>query len=84
VSALRDQHDVLTSNVFAQAQALAFGKTEQELRTEGTPEKSVAETAARPRQLHKNAHSPPPRDALMLANAQGDTHIATERIGHGH
>jgi glucose-6-phosphate isomerase len=31
----------LTSNVFAQAQALAFGKTEQEVRAEGTPEKLV-------------------------------------------
>jgi glucose-6-phosphate isomerase len=31
-----DQHDILSSNVFAQAQALAFGKTEQEVRAEGT------------------------------------------------
>ena len=38
---LRDQHDLLTANVFAQAQALAFGKTEQELRAEGTPEELV-------------------------------------------
>jgi glucose-6-phosphate isomerase len=38
---LRDQHDLLTSNVFAQAQALAFGKTEQEVRQEGTPEAIV-------------------------------------------
>jgi glucose-6-phosphate isomerase len=35
---VRNQHDVLMSNVFAQAEALAFGKTEQELRAEGTPE----------------------------------------------
>jgi glucose-6-phosphate isomerase len=35
---LRDHHDILTSNVFAQAQALAFGKTEEEIRAEGTPE----------------------------------------------
>jgi glucose-6-phosphate isomerase len=35
---LRDHHDILTSNVFAQAQALAFGKTEAEVRAEGTPE----------------------------------------------
>jgi glucose-6-phosphate isomerase len=35
---LRDHHDILTSNVFAQAQALAFGKTEEEVRAEGTPE----------------------------------------------
>ena len=35
---LRDHHDILSSNVFAQAQALAFGKTEDEVRAEGTPE----------------------------------------------
>ncbi len=34
---LRDHHDILSSNVFAQAQALAFGKTEAEVRAEGTP-----------------------------------------------
>ena len=34
---LRDHHDILMSNVFAQAQALAFGKTEQEILAEGTP-----------------------------------------------
>jgi glucose-6-phosphate isomerase len=34
---LRDHHDLLMSNVFAQAQALAFGKTEQEVLAEGTP-----------------------------------------------
>ncbi|MGB0097479.1 MAG: glucose-6-phosphate isomerase [Solirubrobacteraceae bacterium] len=38
---VRDQHDILMSNVFAQAQALAFGKTEDELRAEGTPEAIV-------------------------------------------
>ncbi len=35
---LGDHHDILSSNVFAQAQALAFGKTEQEVRAEGTAE----------------------------------------------
>jgi glucose-6-phosphate isomerase len=34
---LGDHHDILSSNVFAQAQALAFGKTEQEVLAEGTP-----------------------------------------------
>ncbi|MGW5364234.1 glucose-6-phosphate isomerase [Actinopolymorpha pittospori] len=29
-------HDILTSNVFAQAQAFAFGRTEEEVRAEGT------------------------------------------------
>ena len=33
---LRDHHDLLMSNVFAQAEALAFGKTEDEVRAEGT------------------------------------------------
>jgi glucose-6-phosphate isomerase len=38
---LRDHHDILSSNVFAQAQALAFGKTEAEVRAEGTAEHVV-------------------------------------------
>jgi glucose-6-phosphate isomerase len=38
---LRNHHDILSSNVFAQAQALAFGKTEEEVRAEGTPEHVV-------------------------------------------
>jgi len=33
---IRDQHDLLMSNVFAQAQALAFGKTLDEVLAEGT------------------------------------------------
>lgn len=33
---LGEHHDLLLSNVFAQAQALAFGKTEDEVRAEGT------------------------------------------------
>jgi glucose-6-phosphate isomerase len=35
---LGSHHDILSSNVFAQAQALAFGKTQEQVRTEGTPE----------------------------------------------
>jgi glucose-6-phosphate isomerase len=38
---IRDHHDLLMSNVFAQAEALAFGKTEQEVRAEGTPDPVV-------------------------------------------
>jgi glucose-6-phosphate isomerase len=38
---LGNHHDLLTSNVFAQAQALAFGKTEAEVRAEGTAEHVV-------------------------------------------
>ena len=38
---LRDHHDLLSANVFAQAQALAFGKTEEQVRAEGTSEAVV-------------------------------------------
>ena len=34
---LGNHHDLLMSNVFAQAEALAFGKTEEEVKAEGTP-----------------------------------------------
>jgi glucose-6-phosphate isomerase len=33
---MRDHHDLLSANVFAQAQALAFGKSEEDVRAEGT------------------------------------------------
>jgi glucose-6-phosphate isomerase len=38
---LRDHHDLLMSNVFAQAEALAFGRTEEEVRAEGTSDTVV-------------------------------------------
>jgi glucose-6-phosphate isomerase len=38
---LGDHHDILMSNVFAQGEALAFGKTEEQVREEGTPEQVV-------------------------------------------
>ena len=38
---LGEHHEILMSNVFAQAQALAFGKTAQQVRAEGTPEHVV-------------------------------------------
>ena len=34
-------HDMLLANVFAQTQALAFGKTPEEVKTEGTPDRLV-------------------------------------------
>ncbi|MEV6177389.1 glucose-6-phosphate isomerase [Streptomyces sp. NPDC052015] len=39
---LKAQHDLLMANLFAQGQALAFGKTEEEVRAEGVPEEQVA------------------------------------------
>jgi glucose-6-phosphate isomerase len=38
---LGKHHDLLISNVFAQTEALAFGKTSEEVRAEGTPEDVV-------------------------------------------
>ena len=38
---LGDQHDLLMANLFAQSEALAFGKTADEVRAEGTPEDLV-------------------------------------------
>ena len=38
---LGDHHDILMSNVFAQAEALAFGKTEEQVRAEGTADAVV-------------------------------------------
>jgi glucose-6-phosphate isomerase len=38
---LGDHHDLLMANVFAQPEALAFGRTPQEVREEGTPEEVI-------------------------------------------
>ncbi|MFF8933725.1 glucose-6-phosphate isomerase [Streptomyces paradoxus] len=38
---LKAQHDLLMANLFAQGQALAFGKTPEEVRAEGVPEEQV-------------------------------------------
>ncbi|GAA2192496.1 glucose-6-phosphate isomerase [Streptomyces bangladeshensis] len=39
---LKAQHDLLMANFFAQTQALAFGKTAEEVRAEGVPDELVA------------------------------------------
>jgi glucose-6-phosphate isomerase len=41
VNPLGEHHDILSANVFAQAQALAFGRTEDEVRADGTDEAVV-------------------------------------------
>ncbi|MER5718248.1 glucose-6-phosphate isomerase [Streptomyces sp. NPDC002132] len=38
---LKAQHDLLMANLFAQGQALAFGRTAEEVRAEGVPEEQV-------------------------------------------
>ncbi|MFB7086075.1 glucose-6-phosphate isomerase [Streptomyces sp. NPDC056296] len=38
---LKAQHDLLMANLFAQGQALAFGKSAEEVRAEGVPEEQV-------------------------------------------
>ena len=41
LNALGRHHDMLMANVFAQAEALAFGKTAEEVRAEGVPDKLI-------------------------------------------
>ena len=50
-------HDLLTANVFAQAEALAFGKTDDEVRKEGVPEELVP---------HKTFPGDRPTNVLLL------------------
>ncbi|HET6905441.1 MAG TPA: glucose-6-phosphate isomerase [Rhodanobacteraceae bacterium] len=38
LNTMGDQHDLLMANLFAQSEALAFGKTLEQVRAEGTPE----------------------------------------------
>ena len=42
LSPLGRHHDILIANVFAQAEALAFGKTPEEVKAEGTPDALVS------------------------------------------
>jgi glucose-6-phosphate isomerase len=37
LNTLQEHHEILTANVIAQAEALAFGKTQQQVEAEGTP-----------------------------------------------
>ncbi|MFI9805377.1 glucose-6-phosphate isomerase [Streptomyces sp. NPDC052301] len=53
---LRAQHDLLMANFFAQTQALAFGKTPEEVRAEGVPEELVA---------HKTFHGNRPTTTVL-------------------
>lgn len=41
LSKLTQQHDMLLANMFAQAEALAFGRTEHQLRQAGSPEEQI-------------------------------------------
>ena len=72
---LRDHHDILSSNVFAQAQALAFGKTEAEVRAEGTPGERGAAPGdggqpAFERAARGDPHAAGPRHAGRAVRAQ--------------
>ncbi|MFG3102403.1 glucose-6-phosphate isomerase [Streptomyces sp. NPDC048182] len=53
---LKGQHDLLMANFFAQTQALAFGKTPDEVRGEGVPEELVP---------HKTFHGNHPTTTIL-------------------
>ena len=72
---LRDHHDLLMSNVFAQAEALGFGKTEEEVRADGTPEddRPPPGDGGQPPDQHdpgRAAHPADPRRAHRSLRAQ--------------
>ncbi|MFJ4577974.1 glucose-6-phosphate isomerase [Streptomyces echinatus] len=53
---LKAQHDLLMANFFAQTQALAFGKTAEEVRAEGVPEEQMA---------HRTFHGDHPTTTIL-------------------
>ncbi|MFB7596711.1 glucose-6-phosphate isomerase [Streptomyces sp. NPDC056160] len=55
---LKAQHDLLMANLFAQGQALAFGKTADEVRAEGVPEEQVP---------HRTFHGNHPTTTVLAA-----------------
>jgi glucose-6-phosphate isomerase len=61
---LGDQHDLLTANVFAQTEALAFGKTATEVEAEGTP---------RPLVRHRVFEGNRPTNTILLERLTPET-----------
>jgi glucose-6-phosphate isomerase len=61
---LGDHHDLLVANVFAQAEALAFGKTAAEVRAEGVPDRLVP---------HKTFEGNRPTNVLMAERLDPET-----------
>jgi len=61
---LGDHHDLLAANVFAQAEALAFGKTAEEVRAEGVEERLVP---------HKTFEGNRPTSVLMADRLDPET-----------
>src|SRR3989454_6954490 len=57
-------HDLLLANVFAQAEALAFGKTADEVRAEGTPERLVP---------HRTFQGNPPTSVILAEQLTPET-----------
>ncbi|MGE0228093.1 MAG: glucose-6-phosphate isomerase [Dehalococcoidia bacterium] len=57
VEELGDHHDLLTANLLAQASALAFGRTEDQLRERGVPERLVP---------HQGSEGNRPSSVLLL------------------
>ena len=55
---LGDHHDLLMANYFAQTEALAFGKTADEVRAEGTPDRARAAPRLRGQPADQHARWP--------------------------
>jgi len=61
---LGGQHDLLVANLFAQSEALAFGKTADEARAEGTPDALV---------LHRSFEGNRPSNTLLAESLTPQT-----------
>src|ERR1700730_9633098 len=64
LNALGRHHDMLMANVFAQAEALAFGKTKEEVKAEGTADWLVP---------HRVFEGNPPSNTILAARLTTDT-----------
>ena len=62
-------HDMLMANVFAQTEALAFGKTPEEVKAEGTPDCARARTAYSRATVHRIRSSPSDSRRKSSANS---------------
>ena len=78
---LGEHHDILTSNVFAQAQALAFGKTEAEVRAEGTPPERGASPGHAGEPPDQRA---PGREAHAVQARHAGGALRAQRVHPGH
>ena len=66
LSPLVEQHDLLMANLFAQAEALGFGTTAEELKAQGSPDFQTLSASPRRKRPHVSRRNARSRDARSL------------------